>query len=107
MEEQDDSVIKEGEFHPSAKEALKWFRAWEVNTLRYMQTREAIASVALSGNRLAQICNGTLDRLEKGDPVSDRYLLGLCWMLRDTMEKQETIKIAKPFPGGGDKVKKV
>jgi hypothetical protein len=89
MNEQDDSIIKEGEHHPSADEAMKWFRAWEANTLRYMQTREAIASVALSGNRTAQICNGTLDRLERGEPVSDRYLLGLCWMLREMEEKDQ------------------
>jgi len=43
--------------------------------------KEALASTALSGNRLAEICMGTIDRLAKGEPVSDRYLLGLAWTI--------------------------
>lgn len=77
----DDSEIRADEYHPAADHAMQWFKNWKFNAQRYMMTREAIASTALSGNRLAQICNGTLDRLENGQPVSDRYLLGLCWFL--------------------------
>ena len=63
----DDSEIKPGEYHPIANEAIRWFRVWQKDLKRYAIVRESIASTALSGNRMAQICNGTLDRLEKGD----------------------------------------
>ena len=78
----DRTEIQEGEYHPSANSAMRWFNMWKRNVVRYMQTREAIASTAIEGNRLSEILSGTLDRLEKGEPVSDRYLLGLCWFLR-------------------------
>jgi hypothetical protein len=84
VEKIDDSVIRADEYHPMADDAMRWFKNWRAaNFSRYALVRESVASTALSGNRNAQICNGTLDRLEKGEPVSDRYLLGLCWMLRD------------------------
>jgi hypothetical protein len=87
-----DSEIQLGEYHPSANDAMSWFNKWKARQgSHYMIIRESIASTALSGNRLAQICNGTLNRLEKGESVSDRYLLGLCWMLRD-MEDAEKLQ---------------
>lgn len=86
----DDSVIKEGEHHPAADDAMAWFKMWMAkDPIRYMQVREAIASTALSGDRLAQICHGTLERLATGQPVSDRYLLGLCWFLRSNLTEEE------------------
>lgn len=76
--------LHEGEFHPIAPIAMQWFHEWKLlQGFHYMTVREAIASTALSGNRLAEICNSTLDRLDVGETVSDRYLLGLCWFLRD------------------------
>ena len=70
--------------HPSADDAMHWFMGWKAQDIgRYLMVREAIASTALSGNRLCEILNSTLTRLEKKHPVSDRYLLGLCWYLRD------------------------
>lgn len=97
MSEIDESVIKENEYHPAANAAMKWFRKWELDPIRYAMTREAIASTALSGDRNAQICNGTLNRLEKGEPVSDRYLLGLCWTLKE-LEDTEIKRSLKPRP---------
>lgn len=86
----DESTIKDNEHHPAADSAMRWFRQWKIEHLHnYLMIRESISSTALSGNRLAQICTGTLDRLEKGDPVSDRYLLGLCWFLRELEEAHE------------------
>ena len=82
----DKTEIKEGEYHPSADNALQWFNHWKQNPKKYFMAREAISSTALAGNRLAEICSGTLDRLEKGEPVSDRYLLGLCWFLKEMDE---------------------
>jgi len=83
----DESELQVNEYHPAATDALWWYKEWAKDFRRYAMVREALASTALAGNRLAQICNGTLDRLQKGQPVSDRYLLGLCWFLRHEMEE--------------------
>lgn len=83
-----EASLAKGEFHPSASGAMDWLKLTIMdNPKRYMTVREAIASVALSGNRLAQLCNSTLQRLEDNEPVSDRYLLGLCWFLRDMIDQ--------------------
>jgi hypothetical protein len=37
------------------------------------------SSLALAGNRLAEVCYGTLRRLIGGEPVSDRYVSGFAW----------------------------
>lgn len=87
---EDNSEIKSNEYHPSASHALEWLQIWQLQDIkRWMLMREAIASTALSGNRMAQICNGTLERLDKKEPVSDRYLLGLCWFLKEMYEDSE------------------
>ena len=74
-------TLKKNEYHPSADSAMKWYQEWKTDYKRYCMMKEAIASTALSGNRLSEILLATMDRLEKGEPVSDRYLLGLCWFL--------------------------
>jgi hypothetical protein len=85
-----EDTLKEGEPHPSSRSAFVWFHENIVkDPIRYIQIVEAISSTALSGNRLAQICYGTLQRLDKGEPVSDRYLLGLCWFMRDIMDNEK------------------
>ena len=80
-----EATLEEKEYHPVAPSVLTWYRDWKLRRGfdNYMKVREAVASTALAGNRLAQICHSTLERLDKGEPVSDRYLLGLCWFLRD------------------------
>lgn len=83
-------TLKTGEYHPSAPNALGWFNRWKMADFkRYMLMREAIASNAIEGNRLAEICHGTLERLDKHEPVSDRYLLGLCWFIRNSYDEEE------------------
>lgn len=78
-----------GEYHPSADDAMKWFKEQELlNFDKMAMLTEAIYSTALSGNRSAEVMAGTLDRLREGKPVSDRYLLGLCWFLRDSIDNQ-------------------
>lgn len=75
----------------AADHAMEWFKMWKyADTKRYFITLEALASSALSGSRLAQVCLGTLERLEKGQPVSDRYLLGLCWFLKEMLDNERT-----------------
>lgn len=76
-------TLNENEPHPAAELARVWFNEWKKkNPERYIMVRESIASSSLSGNRMAEICNSTLNRIENGQQISDRYLLGLCWFLQ-------------------------
>ena len=73
--------LSPGEPHPSSLDALEWIRSIPASSLCTYQ--EAYSSCAIEGNRLSEICTETLRRLMAGEPVSDRYLLGLAWNLRD------------------------
>ena len=42
-----------------------------------MMLLESMSSAAIEGNRLAEVCAGTLDRIISGKPVGDRYVCGL------------------------------
>ena len=85
----DESVIKPGEHHPAADHALAWFKEYQMlHPIDWLMMKESIASTALAGNRLAQICFGTINRIDNDLPISDRYLLGLCWFLRESLEKK-------------------
>ena len=84
-----ENTLKEGEAHPSAHNAFVWLLEFMAREpIAYVQIRESLASTALSGNRVASICSHTLDRLEKNQPVSDRYLLGVAWFIRDMIERK-------------------
>lgn len=80
-------TLKEGEPHPVAYSAMKWFRE-NVTLHDIAQWKEAFASCAIESNRMGEICIETLNRLTEKKPVSDRYLLGLMWMMRDTICKK-------------------
>jgi len=67
--------------HPSARNALKYLCG--VGYQKLSQYREAMASCAIEGNRLGEVCVGTINRLFAGQPVSDRYLLGLAWAIME------------------------
>ena len=67
------------EAHPVAQSALIYVSSVPLAVL--LEWQEAFASCAIEGNRLAEICGETLRRLLHGEPVSDRYLLGLAWAL--------------------------
>lgn len=78
----DPSTIGPDEFHPAARAAYRWLKGFMItNKEQYMEYKTALAVAALSKNRQAQICVGTIERLRKSQPVSDRYLLGLCWTI--------------------------
>lgn len=82
QEQNREATLKDNEFHPSAADALEWLRGYQLNDPHnWLLMQEAIASSALAGNRLSNILMSTINRLDKGEPVSDRYLLGLCWFL--------------------------
>lgn len=80
MEKESVGTLALEEAHPSAYAALRWIRS--LDPLEIIRWQEAYSSVALSGNRLAEVCSETLSRLLDGKPVSDRYLLGLAWSMR-------------------------
>lgn len=78
-----------GEYHPAADAAMAWVQEYRAaDPLRWLQLTEAFASTALSGNRLAEICVETINRLNNAEGVSDRYLLGLAWTLRQMEDKK-------------------
>lgn len=84
--------LRPDEPHPAFGSARQWL---EANTsfedrLRWL---EAFSSTAIEGNRLAEVCAGTLDRIMKGEPVGERYVLGLVWTLR-AMRDKDALKVA-------------
>ena len=75
------ATLNPTEPHPAAKSALNYIRTIPYTDLVLYQ--EAFATNAIEGNRLAEVCLGTLNRLLHSEPVSDRYLLGLAWTLKE------------------------
>lgn len=72
-----------GEVHPGAHIAMEYIRNFLMKDLDLFIFREAMASCAIEGNQLAEICSETLRRLLEKEPVSDRYLMGLAWFMYD------------------------
>ena len=71
------SDLGANEPHPAARSAMAFVR--ECPDLP--QWMEAFASCALEGNRVGEICCETLRRVLHGEPISDRYILGLAWTI--------------------------
>lgn len=83
-------------YHPAADSAMSWFKHYvREHSEDYARMKMAIIMAADDGNRLAQICRATIERLAAGAPVSDRYLLGLVWFLQLNKKElhNETAKI--------------
>lgn len=74
-------TLAPGEPHPAVRLALQRLRSFPLSDLLAWQ--EVLASTAIEGNRMAEVCAETLRRFIAGEPVSDRYLLGLVCVLRD------------------------
>lgn len=81
IKEADRTTLKPSEPHPAARSALNYIRKIPLTDLLLYQG--AFATNAIEGNRLAEVCLGTLNRLLHFEPVSDRYLLGLAWTLME------------------------
>lgn len=87
--------LERGEIHPSARPAFEYILK-TMSSPQFEVVQESLASCALSGNRLAEVCLGTIDRIIKKEPLSDRYLLGLAWFLKEMEdEKKEHVKQKK------------
>lgn len=85
-------TLEIGEFHPAAHYAYRYVKNYinrHPTGTQVGYILEAFASTALSGNRLAEICHETLRRVIYGEPVSDRYLMGLCLTLMEMDETNE------------------
>jgi hypothetical protein len=72
--------------HPAAHGAREWIASLSASELCRWQ--ESFASLALDGNRLAEVCSETLRRLMHGEPVSDRYVLGLYVTMRRGLDDE-------------------
>lgn len=77
-------TLKLGEPHPSAQSALDYVRSLPFPKLMLLQG--ALSSCALAEMRFAEVCSETLRRVLAGEPVSDRYVLGLAWATRGIVE---------------------
>jgi hypothetical protein len=78
--------------HPAALDAHKYVLLVRADFHTWAIMSEAFNSTALTGNRLAIVCSETIMRLDKGWPVSDRYMLGLAWAVRNMVEKRPELK---------------
>lgn len=85
-------TLKEGEFHPIAPNAMFWYNSWALDIQRHLIMKESLASTAIEGNRTSEILLETMDRIDRGDKVSDRYLFGLVWFLRNALEEENAKK---------------
>lgn len=82
IEETTPGTLAVGEFHPAATSAYTYVKSKMKSLVKLALVRESLASNALSGNRLAEVCLETLERIIEKKPISDRYLLGLAWMMK-------------------------
>lgn len=74
-------TLKDNEYHPAANSAMKYIKS--LGNVELMKWQESFCSCAIEGNYLAGICAETMRRILEGEPVSDRYLLGLAWTIRE------------------------
>lgn len=86
--------------HPAAFAAQDYIASLTAHPGKISIWSESFASCAIEGNRLAEVCSETLNRLLTGQPVSDRYILGLAFTIlqgelkssgSDTTEKLKDI----------------
>ena len=80
-------TLRLGEHHPAADSAFAWVKEQLLkNSMDAVLLQDSFASCGLSGNRTAELCSETLRRILNGESVSDRYLLGLAWTMREMEE---------------------
>ena len=78
-------TLEVGEPHPAAESAAKYLQNLGIEKL--ITHLGAFSSCAIENNRLGEICSETLHRFTTGKPVSDRYLLGVAWIIRNFEER--------------------
>lgn len=78
-----------GEIHPSAPSAMGYVKS-KLADPEFFRIKESLESIAMF-SRSHEICHETLQRIESNEKVSDRYLLGLAWFLKELDESMEKI----------------
>lgn len=84
-EKQMKGTLNVGEAHPPAYHAHEYISGLGLKTLN--EYLEAFSGCATEDNRIAGICAETLSRLLRGDPVGDKYVLGLAWAIKKMEEE--------------------
>lgn len=80
-----DDELKLKEPHPGGYIAKEWLSE---NIGKMPHLEESLASSALAGNRMANVCLGTLKRIKNGEIISDRYMMGLAWCVFSLIKTQ-------------------
>ena len=94
----DRSTLAPMEPHPAKDSAVDYLAS--LGYERILILLESFSSCAIEGNRLAEVCAGTLRRLLDKEPVSDRYLLGLAWTIRDMEDTDADRDTSSPVTQG-------
>ncbi len=71
----DRSQLNIGEHHPASQIAAEYLRSIPGDEMGVIM--EALSSCAIEGNRMAEVCSGTLRMFLRGELVGERYLMGL------------------------------
>ncbi len=79
-------TLNEGEPHPIAFDAKAYVARFRMSEL--LRYQECFLNLALTGNMLGEVCSETLFRYLNGAKVSDRYMLGLAWFIRNCEEQK-------------------
>jgi len=88
MNEYENGVLNPGEYHPAADPAMAYIRE-QLEDPEIFIFAKSMFDLSILGNRTCQICVETLRRIQSGEPVSDRYLLGLAWILKEYNELKD------------------
>lgn len=80
-------TLAPNEPHPAYPAALRYLRSIPRADMAVIM--EAMASCAIEGDRLGEVCAETWRRLQAGETVSDRYLMGLAWAVWGAKEGRE------------------
>lgn len=85
-------TLKIGEFHPAAHIAMEYIKSYLLvnDPLKIL---ESLEFMSLAGNRMAEVCAETLSRYIHKWPVSDRYIMGLAWVLYSMRDDKNASKM--------------
>lgn len=79
-------ALNVGENHPMVYVALKYIREHGGDLFLLL---ESMSSCAIEGNKTAEICAETLNKLINEEPVGERYVMGLAWFIYQMNQEEE------------------
>lgn len=75
-------TLRDGEFHPAVDRAFKIISfCMNDDPERWAMIVGAMDTTAIEGNRLSEVCLGTIQKLRNREKVGERYVLGLALTL--------------------------